>query len=743
MTDIATLGLAVDSSGVVRATGDLDKFSAASDKAEKSAKGVGTTSTSAGRAAAAANDNAATSATKAAAAYSKMRLAVAGVAAALTAAFASGIHSAVGRLREMEQVNAQVNKALENADTMAGHSAESIRKWADELERSTGRAASEVMAVSANLASFGFNEDVFFRAIKLADDMAAAWGGDLRQNLEGLSRALENPEKGLAMLSARGITFTDEGRKMAMQLAATGRAAEAAAVLMDELEGQVKGVAEAGFTGLTKAMANARQAINAFFEAFVSGTSAMPALELALNAVAAAFRMLTEHIDRIITYGATAVTMFGTYYVGAMVAAYVSTMTLSGALAVLRVALLRLGITAIVVAAGELVYQFSRLVSAAGGFGNAMGLLGNVASEVIGRIVDVFSRLPAAIADVAIQMGEKFADGIRYGINEALILVGDFVAKLNSIAGTNIGAPNLLGPVRIDNPFAGSAAGLLGAATAPLESVEAIRRAMADAAGETNGAAEAVSRLNNGLSEMGEGGAGGAAKKALDKVKESADRAKDAIQNAKEALGQGFGGILDGLINKSMSWRDALMQAGRELLKYLNQMSMAQGGRGLFGGGFLQGLLGGLLGFASGGYTGPGAASQPAGIVHAGEYVMSKSAVDRLGVGYLDALHNAAKGYQMGGYVRSQAPANFNMRGYQSGGYVRPAPQQHEPLKIELVSRFDADGGFETAVAKTSLPIAQQESQRAAGKVASAVPSMVDGRTNEKQMRRIRPGGGF
>lgn len=105
------------------------------------------------------------------------------------------------------------------------------------------------------------------------------------------------------------------------------------------------------------------------------------------------------------------------------------------------------------------------------------------------------------------------------------------------------------------------------------------------------------------------------------------------------------------------------------------------------------GGIGRLFGFASGGYTGPGAASQPAGIVHAGEYVMSKSAVDRLGVGYLDALHNAAKGYQMGGYVRSHAPANVNMRGYQSGGYVRPAQPAHAPApQVNVEQHFHIEG---------------------------------------------------
>lgn len=55
----------------------------------------------------------------------------------------------------------------------------------------------------------------------------------------------------------------------------------------------------------------------------------------------------------------------------------------------------------------------------------------------------------------------------------------------------------------------------------------------------------------------------------------------------------------------------------------------------------------GLMFFADGGYTGAGGKYDPAGIVHAGEYVMPADATRRLGVGFLDRL----KGYADGGYV--------------------------------------------------------------------------------------------
>ncbi|HDK6843426.1 TPA: phage tail length tape measure family protein [Klebsiella variicola] len=46
------------------------------------------------------------------------------------------------------------------------------------------------------------------------------------------------------------------------------------------------------------------------------------------------------------------------------------------------------------------------------------------------------------------------------------------------------------------------------------------------------------------------------------------------------------------------------------------------------------------VGFASGGYTGPGGMYQPAGIVHKGEYVFDQASTNRIGVSQLEALRN-------------------------------------------------------------------------------------------------------
>lgn len=74
-----------------------------------------------------------------------------------------------------------------------------------------------------------------------------------------------------------------------------------------------------------------------------------------------------------------------------------------------------------------------------------------------------------------------------------------------------------------------------------------------------------------------------------------------------------------------------------------NALSGAMGGSTWTMGSLLKGV-----GFASGGYTGDGGKYDPAGVVHKGEFVMTKEATKRIGVGN---LYRMMRGYANGGVV--------------------------------------------------------------------------------------------
>ncbi|WP_044470456.1 phage tail tape measure protein [Mannheimia massilioguelmaensis] len=74
-------------------------------------------------------------------------------------------------------------------------------------------------------------------------------------------------------------------------------------------------------------------------------------------------------------------------------------------------------------------------------------------------------------------------------------------------------------------------------------------------------------------------------------------------------------------------------------------------GFGFSSGGYVGYATGGLVGFDDGGFTGLGGKYTPAGIVHRGEYVITKEATSRIGLDYLNYLNYGKRGFATGGGV--------------------------------------------------------------------------------------------
>lgn len=111
----------------------------------------------------------------------------------------------------------------------------------------------------------------------------------------------------------------------------------------------------------------------------------------------------------------------------------VSLVRVSVALRAMRAALISTGIGALVVGAGELVFQFGRIVKGAGGFGNALGLLKAIAVEAFDRIVLLASGMGLRVSAA---FGELRAAGVRAMAG----VVGSVTSAAEVIVDTGIGA---------------------------------------------------------------------------------------------------------------------------------------------------------------------------------------------------------------------------------------------------------------------------------------------------------------
>lgn len=156
----------------------------------------------------------------------------------------------------------------------------------------------------------------------------------------------------------------------------------------------------------------------------------------------------------------------------------------------------------------------------------------------------------------------------------------------------------------------------------------------------------------------------------------------------KNALTGFFNDIMTGsenaFFNMVQNFRNAIaaILAERAATKIIDSLLGGVGSAG--DGGFFGGLFK-SFGFAEGGYTGAGGKHQPAGIVHAGEYVFSAASVRRLGLVALDNLHRLSKG----------APVPINHRlGYAEGGLVgdlslSPAAAPTVNQSVRIVNSID------------------------------------------------------
>lgn len=182
------------------------------------------------------------------------------------------------------------------------------------------------------------------------------------------------------------------------------------------------------------------------------------------------------------------------------------------------------------------------------------------------------------------------------------------------------------------------------------------------------------------------------------------ESATDSMSQVKSAATQTFDGIAqnmaDMLTRGKADWADFT----RSTLSMLTQILLKQAMVGLVDSAST------ALGFAGGGYTGSGGKYEPAGVVHRGEFVFTKEATSRIGVGN---LYRMMKGYATGGYV--------------GGGGTGPAAAPFGVSVYAPVTVENASGN------------AQQQND--GDRLGKAYQQVINKSVNDGIARAIQPGG--
>lgn len=173
-----------------------------------------------------------------------------------------------------------------------------------------------------------------------------------------------------------------------------------------------------------------------------------------------------------------------------------------------------------------------------------------------------------------------------------------------------------------------------------------------------------------------------------------AEDANNAYGNVQQIASEALNGLTNQLANfiatGKANFKDFSTAIIKMIIQMITKMVVFNALSGLMGGQTwtMGSLLKNIGGFAGGGYTGDGGKYEPAGIVHKGEFVMTKEATQRIGVGN---LYRMMRGYANGGVVGGS--------GYTGGGTVTGGAPQFNIGGIDVsINNGNDPKGIETGV---------------------------------------------
>jgi hypothetical protein len=164
---------------------------------------------------------------------------------------ASYATNAVKGFEQAEIASSKLSNVMQGMGV--GDATQRVDDYAESLQDLTAVDADVIKAAQTKLATFANltkTVDVaggaFDRATKATLDLAAAGFGSAESNAVQLGKALNDPVKGLSALTRSGITFTQKEKDKIKQLVATNKTLEAQDLILQAIETQVGGTAEAG-----------------------------------------------------------------------------------------------------------------------------------------------------------------------------------------------------------------------------------------------------------------------------------------------------------------------------------------------------------------------------------------------------------------------------------------------------------------------------------------------------------------
>ena len=155
--------------------------------------------------------------------------------------------ASIAAFDKQQKAIAQVEAGIKSTGGAAGFTSKQLQRMASELQGKTLFGDEVILkdATSQLLTFTNIAGEQFARTQVAALNLATRLDGDLKSSSIQLGKALNDPIANLSALSRSGIQFSEEQKKVIKELAETNRLAEAQTLILDELDKQYGGAAEA------------------------------------------------------------------------------------------------------------------------------------------------------------------------------------------------------------------------------------------------------------------------------------------------------------------------------------------------------------------------------------------------------------------------------------------------------------------------------------------------------------------
>lgn len=223
----------------------------------------------------------------------------------VAATAAAALNYTTREAMEAEKMQAKLSAVLKSTGNAVGMTQKSLTGLADELSRMSGIDDELIVNSEAVMLTFTqIGKQVFPEAMTAALDMNAVLGGDLQGSIIQLGKALNvtagdtaTASMGMTALRRSGVSFTEEQKKMALEMVKTGDIMGYQKLVLAELNREFGGAAEA--MGDTTA-GSAQKLKNSFNNlAAAVGTMFLPAIKKANEFLSENADKLTESVEAV------------------------------------------------------------------------------------------------------------------------------------------------------------------------------------------------------------------------------------------------------------------------------------------------------------------------------------------------------------------------------------------------------------------------------------------------------------